>query len=225
MEENYNNLFNYKISYSKNRKKTIGLKITDGILVITSPKNIKTDFILSIIKKRERWILERIKSKQRLNKELINNNKIKFIGSEIEIIIKENSLLKNGGYCELINNNLLINISNNYDENLLKTIIKNWYKDKCFELISKRVDEYAKQYNLNYNKITIKEQKSVWGTCNIRNDLTFNWKIMFFDLDVIDYLVVHELAHTIYRNHSKSYWNYISKIIPNHKELREKLKY
>ena len=106
----------------------------------------------------------------------------------------------------------------------MRNTIKNWYKKQCLNIIIERVNFYSEKYNLNYSQIIIKDQKTVWGTCNYKNDLTFNFKILMFNLNVIDYLVVHELSHTIYRNHSQQYWNMVEKILPNYKELDSMLK-
>ena len=223
MEGNYNNLFNYKILYSKKRKRTIGYKIVDNTMVITSPYGVKSDFLMNSIERKKYWAIERIE-KNKNKKDYINQNSIIFLGKEIQINIKESELLSNGGYCELNDNILNITISKNYTQDILRNTIKNWYKKQCLNIIIERVKFYSEKYNLKYSKITIKEQKTVWGTCNYKNDLTFNFKILMFNLNVIDYLVVHELSHTIYRNHSQQYWNMVEKILPNYKELDSMLK-
>ena len=223
MEGNYNNLFNYKILYSKKRKRTIGYKIVDNTMVITSPYGVKNNFLMNLIERKKYWAIERIE-KNKKKKDYINQNSIIFLGNEIQINIKESELLFNGGYCELNDNILNITISKNYTQDILRNTIKNWYKKQCLNIIIERVKFYSEKYNLKYSKITIKEQKTVWGTCNYKNDLTFNFKILMFNLNVIDYLVVHELSHTIYRNHSQQYWNMVEKILPNYKELDSMLK-
>lgn len=223
IEGNYNNLFNYKIIFSGKRKMTIAFKVIDNVLNIISPKKVPLDFLISLIEKRKNWTIERINRKKD-QRNFIQDNKILFLGNEVELKIQENKLLKNGGYCDFINNKLIVNISKNWDENLLKNILVNWYKQECEKIMNDRVLFFANKYNLNYGKINIKEQKSVWGTCNAKNDLTFNWKIMFFKKDVIDYLVVHELVHTIHKNHSVKYWKKVESILPNYKELNEDLK-
>lgn len=223
MEGNYNNLFNYKILYSNKRKRTIGYKIVDNTMVITSPYGVKSNFLMNLIERKKYWAIERIE-KNKKKKDYINQNSIIFLGNEIQINIKESELLFNGGYCELNDNILNITISKNYTQDILRNTIKNWYKKQCLNIIIERVKFYSEKYNLKYSKITIKEQKTVWGTCNYKNDLTFNFKILMFNLNVIDYLVVHELSHTIYRNHSQQYWNMVEKILPNYKELDSMLK-
>lgn len=223
MEGNYNNLFNYKILYSKRRKKTVGFKIVDNTFIIRSPINISKNFLMTLIEKRKNWVIERIQNnKNKVN--LINNDNIYYLGEKINIKIKETELLNTGGYCELYNNIFYITISKNYTKLLLEKIIKKWYKEQCLKIVKERAEYFALKYNLKYSKITIKEQKTVWGTCNYKNDLTFNLKIMMFEREIIDYLVVHELSHTIYKNHSIQYWKMVKNILPNYKELDNKLK-
>lgn len=223
MEGNFNDLFNYKIIYSKNRRRTVCFKIKDDTLTVISPKRVSKEFLMELIDKRKYWAIERIqKRKQKRN--FISDNKILFLGKEIELIIKENNLLKNGGYCELLNDKLIVNISKNWNGEILENTIKNWYIDECQKVIVERVSYYSQEYNLSYGKITIKEQKTVWGTCNFKNNLTFNWKVMMFELNIVDYLVVHELVHTVHKNHSAEYWKKVESILPNYKELNKTLK-
>lgn len=223
MEGNYNNLFNYKITYSKNRKRTIGFRITGDTLTIMSPLRVSQKFLLGLIEKRKQWTIERLE-KRKARRQLIQNNKILFLGKEIELIVNDSELLKDGGFCELNNDKLLINIAKNWTNKLLQEIIEEWYKKECLKVLTNRVQYFAKQYNFNYGTVAIREQKTVWGTCNYKNDLSFNWKAIFFEEAVIDYLVVHELSHTIHKNHSKDFWKKVESILYNYKELNKKLK-
>lgn len=223
MEGNFNNLFNYKIIFSSERRATIGFKIQDNTLIVTSPKKVSVKFIMELIAKKRFWVIEKIEKKKK-TRTFINDNKVLFLGKEIELKISENKLLKHGGYCEFSDGCIFVNLSKNYDEGILTRVLRDWYFTECTKLIDDRVKLFADKYKFSYGKISIKEQKSVWGTCNCKNDLTFNWKVMRFELDVIDYLIVHELVHTIHKNHSKFYWNSVSKILPNYKELNKKLK-
>ena len=223
MEGNYNNLFDYKITYSKKRKKTIGFKIVDKTLNIISPLRVSKKFLLSFLEKKKDWVLERIK-KSKEKKKLIQDNKILFLGQRIDIKIIESSLLVNGGFCELKDNELIVNISKNWQNTLLESVVINWYKKESFEIISEKVGFYANSFNFQYGTITIRDQKTIWGSCNSKNNLSFNWKAIFFNNDVINYLVVHELVHTIHKNHSKKYWQAVENILPNYKDLNKMLK-
>ena len=225
MIHNYKDLFKYKIIYTNKRRKTISFKIIDDVLNVTSPKKVSEDYLLKLIEKKEYSILFKFKTMEP-KREIHQNNTILFLGKELTTNIKESDLLSNGGFCVLSSNNILnINISMNYDNQLLEKIIKKWYVEQCEIFIQERVKYFATKYNFNYKKISIKERKSVWGTCNIHNDLVFNWKIITFQPEIIDYLIVHELSHTVHKNHSKLFWNLVKTILPNYKELDKQLKH
>lgn len=96
------------------------------------------------------------------------------------------------------------------------------------KIIPERVRFFMKNYNFNFsfekNSIRFKNQKTKWGSCSYCNNLNFNYKVVEKSEDIIDYLVVHELSHTIHKNHSQNFWKYVETILPNYKELRKKLK-
>ena len=98
------------------------------------------------------------------------------------------------------------------------------YKKQALILVKNRLEYFNKFYNFKYNKISVKKQKTRWGSCSKRKNLNFNYKIMFLPGEVADYLIVHELCHLGELNHSKNFWNLVSRTIPNYKQLNKRLK-
>jgi predicted metal-dependent hydrolase len=98
------------------------------------------------------------------------------------------------------------------------------FKQKAKEIIPQRVKHYAALHNLNYQKIKINSAKKRLGSCSSRGNLNFSWRIVLAPPLVIDYIVCHELAHLIERNHSAKYWRVVEKIFPKHKECKKWLK-
>lgn len=96
--------------------------------------------------------------------------------------------------------------------------------DKALQYISKRVSYYAKQIGVTYGKITIRNQKTRWGSCSNKGNLNFNCLLMLTPSEVIDYVVVHELCHRKEMNHSVAFWAEVEKVIPNYKEQVKWLK-
>ncbi len=99
-----------------------------------------------------------------------------------------------------------------------------YYREKARSLLTDRTDYYAEKFGLKYNGIRINGARTRWGSCNYKNGLNFNWKILFAPPQVMDYLVVHELAHTIHKNHKKLFWNKVALMHPEHKESRKWLR-
>ena len=90
--------------------------------------------------------------------------------------------------------------------------------------IPQRVDFFADIMNLSYGKITIRLQKTRWGSCSSKGNLNFNCLLMMMPKEVIDYVVVHELCHLKEMNHSKNFWKCVEDVLPDYKERRKYLK-
>jgi predicted metal-dependent hydrolase len=153
-------------------------------------------------------------------------------------------------YC---NGNVVVTVPENFDNNLMSKFIlqkKDWiiekvqhflknplrivrnsskrdykeYKVEVKDLIQKRIEFFNQFYNFKYNKINIKNQKTRWGSCSKRGNLNFNYKILFLQENVRDYIVVHELCHLKEFNHSKNFWNLVKNAVPNYLEIKKGLK-
>ncbi len=92
-------------------------------------------------------------------------------------------------------------------------------------LVVSRIKELNRAYCFKYRKIAIRNQKSRWGSCSKAGNLNFNYRIIFLEPVVVDYLIVHELCHLKEMNHGKRFWKLVEETIPNYKILRRKLKY
>lgn len=108
-------------------------------------------------------------------------------------------------------------------EQLTYEEIKN-LADKALEYIPKRVSYYAKLVGVDYGRITIRNQKTRWGSCSSKGNLNFNCLLMLAPPKVIDYVVVHELCHRKEMNHSKAFWNEVEKVIPDYRQSVKWLK-
>lgn len=90
--------------------------------------------------------------------------------------------------------------------------------DKALRYIPERVAYFAQIVGVTYGRITIRNQKTRWGSCSSKGNLNFNCLLMLTPPEVIDYVVVHELCHRKEMNHSKAFWNEVEKVCPNYKE-------
>lgn len=113
----------------------------------------------------------------------------------------------------------------NKQENRVEEVKEKKYTDEEFiKLIQDICLEYSNKMNLYPKKIRIKKLKYAWGSCTSNKNVSFNGELIYFDEDVIRYVIVHELAHLKYMNHQKGFWELVEKYIPNYKKLRKRLK-
>ncbi len=103
-------------------------------------------------------------------------------------------------------------------------ILKKWCKKTAREVISNRAQIHAATMDVKYNRISIRDQKTRWGSCSSGKNLSFNWRIIMAPLEIVDYLIYHELCHLIELNHSKKFWAQMSYYCPDFKERKKWLR-
>lgn len=92
------------------------------------------------------------------------------------------------------------------------------------QIIPEKVSYYARLMGVTYGRISIRKQKTRWGSCSREGNLNFNCLLMMVPPEVLDYVVVHELSHRLEMNHSKRFWEQVEKILPNYRTPRKWLK-
>lgn len=98
------------------------------------------------------------------------------------------------------------------------------HKAAALSLIKAKIEYFNNIYRFSFGRITIRNQKTRWGSCSRRGNLSFNYKIVLMPEEIADYIIVHELCHLKEFNHSERFWNLVSKVIPDYKEIRKTLK-
>lgn len=97
------------------------------------------------------------------------------------------------------------------------------YKDQALELVKNKLEQFNQFYNFKYNKITVRNQSTRWGSCSRRGNINFNYKLVLLPEELLDYVVVHELCHLGEFNHSKNFWKLVAKTIPDYNKRRREL--
>ncbi len=97
------------------------------------------------------------------------------------------------------------------------------YRGLALKIAQERLEYFNVIYSLKFNRITIRNQKSRWGSCSRRGNLSFNYKIALLPDSLLDYVIVHEICHLAQMNHSKKFWDLVSVAIPNYKEARKQM--
>jgi len=99
-----------------------------------------------------------------------------------------------------------------------------WYRKEAARILKKRVEQYASQYGFQYKKVGVTSARTRWGSCSASGALNFSWRLIMAPLDVVDYVIVHELVHTQVHNHSKQFWKRVGTIMPDYEERRKWLR-
>lgn len=105
-----------------------------------------------------------------------------------------------------------------------KQALEKRFRQAAAEYIPARVTYYHQFTGGSFQRITIRAQKTRWGSCSSRGTLSFNWRLMLAPPRVLDYVVVHELCHLKHMDHSRNFWNAVAEIMPDYKEHKKWLK-
>src|SRR6056297_1128014 len=214
-------------------RKSLGINIEPkkGIIV-RSPNQITDDKIKEIVKGKGGWILEKLDELAKIKpeplpKEFLSGEKLPYIGKRYRLKMKEKKEVNNTEV-RLFQGKFIIEVPLDLKEDKKRDIIREefikWYRKHAKEKILERVEKYKDKLGVEPNNVKIKKQKKRWGSCSSKGNININWKIIMAPMSVIDYIVVHELAHLKYDNHSNDFWQLVETIMPNYEDRAEWLK-
>lgn len=98
------------------------------------------------------------------------------------------------------------------------------FREQAAEIFAQKAAYYARQMGVAYQRITIRDQKTRWGSCSSKGNLNFNWRLVLAPVKVLDYVVIHELAHLKEMNHSSRFWGIVEEMMPDYRNQRKWLR-
>lgn len=210
----------FEIKY-KNRT-TIGMTIDSyGNVEVQAPKKTTDESIIRLVEEKWDLIQQKIKEMQDRQhgpqeKVYEHGEKFLYLGSSYPIkIFQDANITKDHVMFE--GEILHIYVSLLEDEKI-KQALKRFYYQQCKSLVEKSIASYQSNFKVKPSSIRISDSKTTWGTCDSRRQLTFNWRLAMAPLEVIEYVVVHEMCHLSHLNHDRSFWRLVGSIMPDYKE-------
>lgn len=205
----------------RSKRRTIGLEITrEAKLVVRAPYFVTQKDIERLIFSKRNWILE----KQEINQQRKSEYSAKrFVEGEIFYYLGQAY-----GFRLIDEDSIRLTECLEFPRQLLsqvREIIIQWYKTRAYEKIKERVEFYSKITGLPYKNIKISSARKRYGSCSSKGKLNFSWKLIMAPLEIIDYVVVHELVHLAEMNHSCRFWHKVAAIMPDYNTHRAWLKH
>jgi predicted metal-dependent hydrolase len=203
------------------KRKTLGLLIkNDGSLIVRAPLKTSEKTIREFVKNNAHWIRKKQAEVRAIitpsPKQYMPGEMFMYLGRTYPLEIVEGQkkpLLLNGNFklAEWARSQAIL-------------AFERWYRRQARQILNQRVNLYADWYGFQYNKIRITSARSRWGSCSPHGSLNFSWRLILTPTEAVDYVVIHELVHTIVHNHSKRFWEKVAKIMPDYKERRKWLR-
>ena len=198
--------------------KHIYLTLNDeGELVIKSPK-VSTRRIEKLLLKKSSWISnarKRFQAKKGKSIDFSQESELYFLGESHRLVLypydKQRTKLHFDG-------DIFTLYYSHYDENTFQKHIDTFYKNEAKKYIPEHVEKWAETMGVKPKAIGFRKAKRQWGSCSANNTLSFNTMMMKLPLDVIQYIIVHELAHITHKHHQKAFWQCVAMYLPEYKK-------
>jgi predicted metal-dependent hydrolase len=201
-------------------KRTKRLRLVSGINGVQAivPLNYRAQELESFVASKRDWILKTSqyygKLKDRCGE--LEPHTIYFLGSKYRFYV-----VKDRQPSTVVSDTIKLITFHVTDMRRYKQHIHEWYKQQTARIIADRLPALAGMLNLQYNKASIKSQKSRWASCSKKRNLHFNLLLVAAPPEVIDYIIIHELMHLIEFDHSSKFWQLVNEADPDYKKHRE----
>lgn len=222
----------HTVDYALRRstRRSIGFMIDDDGLRVTAPRRCTQIDIDNAIRAKQRWILtkllergeRRAQRQERVPVEWKDGARLPYLGGEITLRLEEASR----SHCQYdaANRELWIGVVPGLSEWQLKERVKLWFQAEAKRLFRERLDFFAPQLNVAYKAFALSSAGTRWGSCTIEGNIRLNWRLVHYPASLVDYVVVHELAHLREMNHSPRFWATVAEVYPDYDGARLALK-
>lgn len=200
----------YEVVIQKKNNKNTYIRVKEDLKFYVTTSYFASKLYIYNLLEQNKEYLKKVLTKQEIKNE---NTSFKYLGKKYDVII-----------CNIVNKVEL-------DENKIYTPsekeLDKYIKKNTLELFKERLDYNYNLFleNIPYPKLKIRTMKTRWGVCNKRdNSVTLNSKLIEYNIEALDYVIIHELSHFVHFNHSKEFWMLVSKYNPNYKQIKKYLK-
>ena len=205
----------------RSNRKTLSLSINENAdLVVRAPHRLSDNEIQKFISEKSDWIDKKqrlVKAHLEDSENQLSSDQCLYLGSLYPLKIDNNNV-------KPISFNGAMFTTANVNRERINLLLKSWYKKRFIEVALPRLSYFSDKHKLKFNQVRVKEQKTLWGSCSSKNNINLNYLLIMAPMKVIDYVIVHELVHTIHKNHSAKFWQKVETIMPNYKDARYWLK-
>lgn len=207
---------------AKRRKLTITVE-RDRSVVVHAPTATTEETIRQAVESKRRWLYEKTRHQQKYQglphppgKELVSGESALYLGRSYQIEVV------NDGTSEVRFARRFVVPSLRVAES--KGAMHAWYVARAGEIILPRLHRHARDLGVQFSNAKIVDNRYRWGSCTVRDNISFNWRLIKAPMFVIDYVIVHELAHLIEANHTLRFWNIVRTQSPKMEQARSWLK-
>jgi hypothetical protein len=193
----------------------------DRSVIVRAPEGAPHEKIEEAVESKRLWLYEKLRHPQKYremapSKELVSGTSLLYLGKEYKL-----DFIGDDFDGVVFESKFLISKSSKL---LAAELLGDWFVESAKRIIPPRVKTFARQLGVEYNRVLISDLKYRWGSCTPKNNLNFNWRLVKAPMNVIEYVIVHELAHLLEPNHTPRFWGIIKAQLPHYSKAKGWLK-
>lgn len=212
-----------KFRLIRSNRRTVGLEINPrGDLIVRAPETLEIPVIKRILKSHGRWItrkLAEVEERRQLirPKRFVEGEKFLWLGREYPLLLSLQARppLRFNGQCFILSSGW---------QGKAREIFEKWYREKGRVYFEERIRSLAARNGFRFKKFRLSSARTRWGSCSARGTISLNWRLVLAPPEIIDYVIIHELAHTREKNHSRTFWDLVAGQMPDFRQRRRWLK-
>ncbi|WP_017524717.1 M48 family metallopeptidase [Pusillimonas noertemannii] len=218
----------------RSRRKSIGLVVNDDGLQVTAPNWVTLAQIDAAVQEKARWILEKLRWRHERQQQLAmvdthwkDGTHVPYFGQRIELALGHPGSAHSftgQRFAPKEGDRLLLALPRDADHQRVRDSVHAWLQAVATEWFQQRLDHFLAANDLAIKRWRLSSASTRWGSCNSDGNIMLNWRLIHFDHDVIDYVIVHEIAHLREMNHSKDFWREVGRILPGFESARDALR-
>lgn len=217
----------YAVARSTRRIKTVEITV-EGLdrIVVAAPEFVSIRRIEAIVRRRARWILRHqfIAARALEQLPLANGGSLPYLGRSVRVWVHQGTEPRPALRFHHWQFELTSAVGHEIRSASIVRAIESWYRKHALAYLKGRIGVLAPRLGVQPSGILVRDQRTRWGSCSPQGVLRFNWRIIMTPPSLIDYVVVHELAHLRVRTHGPEYWAEVARVIPDHRDRRRRLR-
>lgn len=218
----------YEVRRSRRRRKTVQITVREGVVHVAAPAATPDGEIRAIVLRRARWILGRLSEEPpRRPLNLDGGGTLPYLGRGAPVTVEPGDVPSTTVHFHEQRFRVTVQGALSGDERResIRLALAGWYRERAAELLPVIVERWWPVLGRgSRSRLLVGDQRRRWGSCGRDGTLRFSWRVMMLEPDLIDLIVVHELAHLTHRNHSADFWDLVGSAVPDTRQLRRRLR-
>jgi predicted metal-dependent hydrolase len=223
--------------FKRGKRRTIGLRVTGEGLSVSAPRWTPVGEVEALLHSKSAWVLDKLQSARARAGELAqarpvwaDGAELAYLGQRVRLVLDPSHSFSQAG--AVLDPpapqadggapvaQLRLGLAHKATEAQIRDAAQAWLMRQAEALFAQRLDHFAPQLGVRYQRLRLSSAGTRWGSASVDGSIRLNWRLIHLSLELIDYVVVHELSHLRHMNHSPQFWDVVASVMPDHAERR-----